>query len=100
MTSTVVDQLYDAFKALRDALDGDDIAQVDAATARVHGAVTDMKSVGAWRDEFAVRARLERLVPLMEAARVRTSFLADQTRQRIAMLAERGSIHAPLTYGR
>ncbi|CAN5446215.1 hypothetical protein BH10PSE12_BH10PSE12_23930 [soil metagenome] len=100
MTSAVIDQLYDAFTALRDALDGDDIAKVDAATARVNKAVADVKAVGAWRDEFAVRARLDRLLPLMEAARVRTSFLADQTRQRIALLAERGSIHAPLTYGR
>jgi hypothetical protein len=100
MTSAVIDQLYDAFAALRDALDGDDIARVDAATLRVNRAVSEIRAVGAWRDEYGVRARLDRLLPLMEAARIRTSFLADQTRQRIAILAERGSVHAPLTYGR
>lgn len=100
MSSAAIDQLYDAFAALRDALDGQDVARLDAATQRVNRAVAEVKAFGAWRDEFAVRARLERLLPLMEAARIRTSFLADQTRQRIAILAERGSMHAPLTYGR
>jgi hypothetical protein len=100
MSAAVLDSVYDAFAALRDALDGDDIARVDAATARVGRAVAEMRGVGAWRDEPEVRARLASLLPLMEAARIRTSVLADQTRQRIAMLAERGVVHAPLTYGR
>jgi len=100
MSVATLDLLHDAFVALREALDGDDITKVDRATARVQEAVTKVRAVGAWRDEPGVRTRLASIAPLMEAARIRTSVLADQTRQQIAMLAERGAIHAPLTYKR
>jgi hypothetical protein len=100
MSVAALDLLYDAFAALREALDGDDIAKVDRATARVKDAVDKVKAVGAWHDEPGLRTRLASIAPLMEAARVRTSVLADQTRQQIAMLAERGAIAAPLTYKR
>lgn len=100
MSVAVLDLLRDALAALRDALDGDDVSGIDAATARVSSAVSQVRAVGAWRDEPVLRERIASVVPLMEAARIRTSVLADQTRQRIALLAEYGAMSAPLTYKR
>lgn len=100
MSIEALDHLHDAFIALRTALDGDDVTAIEAASKRVGRAVDELKGVGAWRDEPAVRLRLSEIAPLMEATRVRTSMLADHNRQRLSMLAARGSNTAPLTYGR
>jgi hypothetical protein len=100
MSVAILDLLRDALAALRDALDGDDASRIDAATAQVSAAVSHVRTVGAWRDEPVLRERIASIIPLMEAARIRTSLLADHTRQRIALLAEYGTISAPLTYTR
>jgi len=100
MSVAVLEQLHDAVETLHLSLEGDDPSAIDAATVRVNEAVLKVRSVGAWRDEAAVRQCLARLVPLLSAARVRVSVLSDQARQRIAMLAVRGASNAPLTYGR
>ncbi|PZU57321.1 MAG: hypothetical protein DI547_13525 [Sphingobium sp.] len=100
MSAALVDALTEAFADLGAALDSDEVAAIDAATTRVNGAVAALKGVGAWREDAALKEKLKALLPVMEAARIRTSLLADHTRQRITLLADRGVSHAPLTYGR
>tara|TARA_R110000868_G_C10560784_1_gene736850 strand:- start:176 stop:478 length:303 start_codon:yes stop_codon:yes gene_type:complete len=100
MTLSALDALREAFADLRNALDGDDMAQVDAATARVREATAQVRAQGAWRDEPAVREKLNSLMPIIDAARVRTNVLTDNARQRMDLLAAHGAGHAPLTYRR
>lgn len=100
MSLTTLDELHNAFAALRIALDGDDMVAVERATAAVGKATNKVKAAGAWHDEPALHQKLADIQPLMEAARIRAHILTDQTRQRIALLADRGAQGAPLTYGR
>lgn len=100
MSVSHIDTLCEAFDALRAALDGNDVAAIDAAAVRVQRATADVRAVGAWRSDPALRERLKVLASLMESTRVRTSVLADQTRQRIDLLAAHGARNVPLTYSR
>ena len=100
MSLSALDQLRDAFADLRNALDGDDVALVDAATQSVRDATARVRAAGAWRDEPAVRDRLNSLMPLIDAARIRTNVLNDNARQRIDLLSAHGHGQGPLTYSR
>ena len=100
MPISALDDLRAAFAELRDALDGDDINMVDAATGRVRDATARIREAGAWRDEPALRDRLNGLMPLIEAARIRTNVLNDNARQRMHLLGTHGAAQMPLTYGR
>lgn len=100
MSLTALDLLRDAFSGLRAALDGDDAPAINAAAARVRDATLEVGAHAAWRDQPEVRERLEALLPLIEAARLRVHLLSDHARQRIALLAAHGATAAPLTYGR
>lgn len=95
-----LDELTSAFDALRVALDGREAAAIDAAAARVGKAASAVRAVGAWRADGDVEARLRGMMPLLEAARVRTALLADHAGQRVSTLAARGAGGVPLTYGR
>ena len=100
MNLAALDGLRDAFAGLRAALDGTDVAAINAATARIRDAALEVRASGAWHDEPALRERLNSLLPLIEAARIRVHFLTDQARRHMDLLAERGATAAPLTYGR
>ncbi len=100
MSLTALDALQHAFAGLRIALDGDDMVAVEKAAATLHGATEQVRAAGVWRDEPALRTKLGEIQPLMEAARIRANILADQTRQRISLLVERGVQGAQLTYSR
>lgn len=95
-----LDGIFAAFDDLRAALDGNDAAAIEAASTRVSTAAAAARAIGAWRSEPDVVERLNRLLPLIEAARVRTNVLADYTSQRLAILTSNGARNAPLTYGR
>jgi hypothetical protein len=95
-----LDDLFEAFGGLRDVLDGSDAGAIEQASNRVSHAVASVRGIGAWRSDPATVARLTALLPLLDSARVRVNVLADYANQRLAMLAVRGSSHAPLTYGR
>jgi hypothetical protein len=95
-----LDDLFDAFDGLRTVLDGQDAAAIDAASARVARAASAVRAIGVWRSEPAVAERLQALVPLLDAARIRTSLLADYAGQRLSLLAAHGATTAPLVYGR
>lgn len=95
-----LDDLFCAFEELRGALDGTDVAVIEAAANRVDKTAAAVRAIGAWRADEAVKERLTALLPLLESARVRINFLSDHTSQRLSILASHGSTHAPLTYGR
>ncbi|WHO38283.1 hypothetical protein PMI04_017250 [Sphingobium sp. AP49] len=95
-----LDGLFAAFEELRAVLDGTDAAAIEAASNRVSAAAASVRAIGAWRSEPDVLARLNGLLPLIDAARVRTNVLADHSAQRLAILTAQGSRTAPLTYGR
>lgn len=99
-TRASVDALTEAFGALRAALDTRDAAAIMAASKAVRTACDDVRAQGAWRLDPAVRAKLEALVPMIEAARVRVNLASDDVRQRIAMLAQHGVETAAATYTR
>lgn len=95
-----VDGLFEAFGALRRALDAQDAAQIMEASRAVRHACDTVRAQGAWRMEPEIRAKLEALVPMIEAARVRVNLASDDVRQRIALLAQRGVDNMTVTYGR
>ena len=95
-----LDDLFSAFEELRAALDGTDVAVIDAAASRVSNSAAAVRTIGAWRADDAVRQRVSTLLPLIEAARVRINVLTDHAGQRLALLAAHGSTQAPLTYRR
>jgi len=97
---TALDELFAAFEDLREVLDCQDAAAIERASGRVSKAAAAVRAIGAWRSDPAVIERLATLLPLIEAARVRTNLLADYSRQRLAMLASRGAAPARMTYGR
>jgi hypothetical protein len=95
-----LDDLSAAVDRLRAALDGTDVAAIEAATQHVAHAAAAVRAIGAWRSDPAVTERLKAMQPLLESARIRTSLLADHMSQRLAILASHGATTAPLTYGR
>lgn len=82
--------------ALIDALDGGDVAAIEAATTAVSQAVLRMRACGVVsgisRDELSYALKQS------EAARTRVNFLADRTRQRLDRLAERRGVRHAATY--
>ena len=64
-----LDGLFAAFDDLRAALDGNDAAAIEAASTKVSTAAAAARAIGAWRSEPDVVERLNRLLPLIEAAR-------------------------------
>lgn len=95
-----LDDLFNAFEDLRDVLDGNDAAAIEAASHRVALAAASVRAIGAWRSDPAVIERLSMMVPLIDSARIRVKLLADHAHQRLAILAAHGAQAAPLTYGR
>lgn len=95
-----LDDLFSAFEELQVALDGTDVATIDAAASQVSHCASAVRSIGVWRADDAIRERVTALLPLIEAARVRINILSDHAGQRLALLAAHGSTQAPLVYGR
>lgn len=95
-----LDDLFAAFDDLRVAMDGTDPVDIESASNRVGQAAAAVRAVGAWRNDPAIVERLSTLVPMIEAARVRTNLLADHAGRRLSLLASLGARQAPLVYGR
>ncbi len=102
MTAMVsVDGLETAFDALHRALEGRDAAAIMSATRAIRVAVDELRAAGGGAISPEQRARLEALVPEIDAARVKVNEASDTVRQRMERLAGKGvEIAAPLTYGR
>lgn len=95
-----IDRLYTVFGELRRALDTHDAGAISSATQAVKAATDDVRAQGAWKMDAALKAKLDELRPLIDAARVRVNVASDDVRQRVALLAQNGTENATATYGR
>ena len=92
MTPTVLDQLITSETALIEALDGDDVAVLEAAMTDFRDTLDLLKSKGAWHATPETVAQLTRALALAEAARVRVNYLTDRTRRRINLLSDAAGV--------
>ncbi|HKR18101.1 hypothetical protein [Rhizorhapis sp.] len=100
MTAQALDRLGNGFSELIELLDGDDIERLETVIAEVRVALEDVRAEGAWRDTHEVTGRIQQIMPLVEAARIRVNFLTDLNRQRVDMLARHGGRMTLSTYKR
>jgi hypothetical protein len=87
MSLVALDDLIAREKALIAALDADDVAAIETATAGFQGALEALGLAGRMGEAAALRPRISEAMMLADAARVRVAFLADATRRRIERLA-------------
>lgn len=102
MNQIAVDRLISASEALIAALDGHDVAAIEAALPAFGQCVADLKTPGGGLPSPGLPARLKQALALADAARARVRYLADRTQQRIDMLAAAAGRFdcTPATYGR
>lgn len=100
MILTVFDQLIASETTLIEALDGDDIAVLEAAMMDFHDTLDLLKTKGAWHATPETVAQLSHALALAEAARVRVNYLTDRTRRRISLLAEAAGVARASFYQR
>ena len=91
MQLAILDALAGSHEALIRALDGDDLAEIERATAALAGAVNDARHHD-WRSAAELKERLLSLAALAQAAQIRVNFLTDMIRRRVdAAAALRGA---------
>ena len=91
MQLAVLDALAGAHEALIRALDGDDLAGIERATAALAEAVHEARRHD-WRGAPDLKERLLSLAALAQAVQIRVNFLTDMIRRRIdAAAALRGA---------
>lgn len=101
MIQSVLERLIDAESALVEALDGFDVAAIEATIADFRDTLELIKVSGAWHPTPETVAQLTRALSLADTARARVNFLTDLTRRRIDLLAAAaGADRAPPAYGR
>ena len=92
MQLAVLDALATSHEALIRALDGDDLAGIEQATAALAEAVHETRRHDGWRATPGLRERLLSLAALAQAAQIRVNFLTDMIRRRVdAAAALRGA---------
>lgn len=102
MSLIALNELLSAEAALIKALDGDNIDDLEAAVAAFGTSVAAVRATAAWHQTPEVEDGLSRALALVEAARVRTFYLADRNRRRLELLTAtvgRGHTLSP-AYGR
>ena len=98
MSLLILDRLAAAHEALIRALDGNDLAAIEAATASLASAVSDAGGLETLHGDQEARERLHSLATLAVAAQQRVNFLTDRMRGRVAMLAALGGQAQTHTY--
>ena len=98
MSLLILDRLASAHEALIRALDGNDLAAIDAATAALAAAVSEAGALESLHSGPDARERLHSLATLAIAAQQRVNFLTDRMRGRVATLAAIGGQAETLTY--
>lgn len=82
MQLAVLDALAGSHEALIRALDGDDLAGIERATAALAEAVHEARRHD-WHNAPDLKERLLSLAALAQAAQIRVNFLTDMIRRRI-----------------
>jgi hypothetical protein len=92
MQLALLDALATSHEALIRALDGDDLAEIERATAALAEAVHDARRQQDWAGTPGMKERLLSLAALAQAAQIRVNFLTDMIRRRVdAAAALRGA---------
>ena len=92
MQLSLLDALAGTHEALIRALDGDDLAEIERATAALAEAVHDARRHEGWQSAPGLKERLLSLAALAQAAQIRVNFLTDMIRRRVdAAAALRGA---------
>ena len=92
MQLVLLDALATSHEALIRALDGDDLAEIERATAALAEAVQEARRQEDWAGTPDMKERLLNLAALAQAAQIRVNFLTDMIRRRVdAAAALRGA---------
>jgi hypothetical protein len=100
MSLAAVSALGDAQAALSRAMDGGRVADVEAATVALARALAEVEAVGAWAATPELKALVRRALREGEAARIRTRYLSEHGRQRLARLQSLTGRGGTIGYGR
>jgi len=93
MQIAILDALAGAHEALIRALDGDNLAEIERATAALAEAVQEARRHEGWQGAPGLKERLLSLAALAQAAQIRVNFLTDMIRRRVdAAAALRGAL--------
>jgi hypothetical protein len=97
MQLAILDALATSHEALIRALDGDDLAGIERATAGLVEAVHEARRHD-WHGTPDLKERLLSLAALAQAAQIRVNFLTDMLRRRIDAAAALRGAQPQITY--
>ncbi len=97
MQLAILDALAKSHEALIRALDGDDLAGIEQATATLAEAVHEARRHD-WHSTPDLRERLLSLAALAQAAQIRVNFLTDMIRRRVDAAAALRGAQPQMTY--
>ena len=98
MQLAILDALAGSHEALIRALDGDDLAEIERATAALAEAVHETRRHDGWRSAPGLKERLLSLAALAQAAQIRVNFLTDMIRRRVDAAAALRGAQPQMTY--
>ncbi|HYD14617.1 MAG TPA: hypothetical protein VEC11_17350 [Allosphingosinicella sp.] len=97
MQLAILDTLAGSHEALIRALDGDDLAGIERATAALAEAVHEARRHD-WHAAPDLKERLLSLAALAQAAQIRVNFLTDMIRRRVDAAAALRGAQPQMTY--
>lgn len=97
MQLAMLDALAQSHEALIRALDGDDLAGIEQATAALAEAVHEARRHD-WHSTPDLKERLLSLAALAQAAQIRVNFLTDMIRRRVDAAAALRGAQPQMTY--
>ena len=97
MQLAILDALARSHEALIRALDGDDLGEIEQATASLAEAVHEARRHD-WHSTPDLKERLLSLAALAQAAQIRVNFLTDMIRRRVDAAAALRGAQPQMTY--
>ena len=97
MQLAILDALARSHEALIRALDGDDLGEIEQATASLAEAVHEARRHD-WNSTPDLKERLLSLAALAQAAQIRVNFLTDMIRRRVDAAAALRGAQPQMTY--
>ena len=97
MQLAILDTLAKSHEALIRALDGDDLGEIEQATASLAEAVHEARRHD-WHSTPDLKERLLSLAALAQAAQIRVNFLTDMIRRRVDAAAALRGAQPQMTY--
>jgi len=97
MQLAILDALARSHEALIRALDGDDLGEIEQATASLAEAVHEARRHD-WHSTLDLKERLLSLAALAQAAQIRVNFLTDMIRRRVDAAAALRGAQPQMTY--